>query len=118
MKFNVLPVLAVLIFSCSKNSDPVSPDKNNSFFGIYFLKDTTLTERDIEHVEIKDLVLNDDAWLTEEDIGFYDFSTHCIYLKRDKSCFFYNYVGNFFVFSPSFVSKTFVIVAGTERCYV
>lgn len=118
MKYVILILSLTIIFGCSKNSDPFSVNNEESCFGIYFLKDTTMTEQETAKMDINSLVLNDDPWLTHNDIEFYDFSTHCIYLKKDKSYFFENYGGKFYQFNPELISRPFVIVAGNERCYV
>lgn len=118
MKYVILILSLTIIFGCSKNSDPFSVNNEESYFGIYFLKDTTMTEQETTKMDINSLVLNDDPWLTHNDIEFYDFSTHCIYLKKDKSYFFENYGGKFYQFNPELISRPFVIVAGNERCYV
>jgi hypothetical protein len=118
MKYVILILSLTIIFGCSKNSDPFSVNNEESYFCIYFLKDTTMTEQETTKMDINSLVLNDDPWLTHNDIEFYDFSTHCIYLKKDKSYFFENYGGKFYQFNPELISRPFVIVAGNERCYV
>ena len=118
MKYVILILSLTIIFGCSKNSDPFSVNNEESYFGIYFLKDTTMTEQETTKMDINSLVLNDDPGLTHNDIEFYDFSTHCIYLKKDKSYFFENYGGKFYQFNPELISRPFVIVAGNERCYV
>lgn len=107
----------MLINGCSKNSDSILSSNEGSFFGIYFLEDTSITEQETVQMDINSLILNNEAWLSHTDIEFYDFSTHCIYLKKDKSYFFENYGGKFYQFSPVLISRPFVIVAGTERCY-
>lgn len=118
MKYIILILSLTIIFGCSKNSDPVSVNNEESYFGIYFLKDTSITEQETAKMDINSLDLNNDPWLSHNDIEFYDFSTHCIYLKKDKSCFFENYGGKFYQFSPVLISRPFVIVSGNERCYV
>jgi hypothetical protein len=67
---------------------------------------------------ISTLVLKKEAWLTNDDIQFYDYSSHCIYLKGEKSQFFENDTGKFFIFNPVLINKPFVVVANGERCYV
>jgi len=92
--------------------------KVNRSFGIYFLDDTLLTEHDIVNTDIDSLILSSEPWLTHNDIDFYDFSTHCIYLKKDKSYFFKNYGGEYYMFSPLLISQPFVTVSETKRCYI
>lgn len=118
MKYQVFILSLILIFGCSKNSDPVSAVDEESNFGIYFLNDTLLTAHQAIEMDINSLVLKNDPWISNNDIEFYDFSTHCIYLKNDKSYFFANYSGEFYQFNPTLISRPFVVVAGTERCYI
>lgn len=118
MKYFMFFLSLVLIFGCSKNSDSVSGQDKEGNFEIYFLYDTLLTESQTAQMDINSLVLNNEPWLTHNDVEFYDFSSHCIYLKKDKSYFFENYGGKFYQFSPVLISRPFVIVAGNERCYV
>ena len=117
MKYVILILCLTIFFSCSKNSDPFSVTNEESNFSIYFLKDTSITEQEAVKIGINGFVLNNDPWLTHNEIEFYDFSTHCIYLKKDKSYFFENYKGRFYQFNPLLISRPFVVVAGTERCY-
>lgn len=118
MKYFMFVLTLMLIFGCSKNSDPVSGQDEEGNFEIYFLYDTLITESQTAQMDINSLVLNNEPWLTHNDIEFYDFSSHCIYLKKDKSYFFENYGGKFYQFRPVLISRPFVIVAGNERCYV
>lgn len=99
---------------CSRNNPTVPPIKNSNAFAIYFLKDTTLTIKDIVNADLKDLKLGDKPWLTQDDIEFYDWSSHCIYLKKDKSYFFPNCPS---FFQGSWVNKPFVAVANGHKCY-
>lgn len=122
MNFDIrytLLILSLAVFAaCSSDSDPVSGTDAESAFGIYFLADTSLTETEVFQMDIDELVLQGDAWLTGNDIEFYDYSSHCIYLKQDKSYFFKNYSGKYYRFTPTLMSRPFVVLAGIERCYV
>jgi hypothetical protein len=118
MKYIIFFLSLIFIFSCSKNSDPISTIDEVSNFGIYFLKDTLITERQTAQMDINSLDLKTEPWLTNNDIEFYDFSSHSIYLKKDKSYFFENYDSNFCQFTPRLISRPFVFIAGNKRCYV
>ena len=92
-----------------------------SSFEIYFLKDSSLTEPQIANMDINKLVLQEVAWLTKDNVQFYDYSSHCIYLKDEKdekSRFFKSDTVKYFKFKPMLLNKPFVIVANGERCYV
>ena len=117
MKQLIAIIALTMLFSCSKQGEPISAGNELSYFGIHFLQNGSITEQEVRKMDINSLVL-DKPWLTYNDIEFYDFSTHCIYLKKDKSHFFENYGGKYYQFPDGLVSKPFVVVAGVERCYV
>ncbi len=114
----MLCTIIFFIFGCSKNSEPLSSNEQKESFGIFFLKDSSLTGNQAAQIDINQLDLREQPWLTNDDIQFYDFSSHCIYLKEDKSKFFKNYGGKFYQFSPVLINRPFVVVANKERCYV
>lgn len=101
---------------CDKN--PVRA-KDESYFGIYFLQDDTLKMKDVYDKKLDDLILSPEPWLDEDDICFYDWSSHCIYLKKDKTYFFPDWEnGKFNEFPPDWADKPFVVVANGKRCYM
>ena len=110
--------LLLLIFGCSKNNEPLSPNGLEGLFEIYFLEDSSITGTQTTQMEIHQYTLKNDPWLTNDDIQFYDFSSHCIYLKGDKSQFFENDTGRYLLFTPFRVSQPFIVVANKERCYI
>lgn len=118
MRYVIFILSMTILFSCSTDRDPFSVTDEGSYFGIYFLEDTSITEQDVAKMDMQSLVLRSDPWLTHQDIELYDFSAHCIYLKKDKSHFFEKFEGGLYQFSPVLISRPFVVVAGTERCYV
>jgi hypothetical protein len=85
---------------------------------IFFLNDSSITGTPATQMDINQLIVRANPWITNNDIQFYDFSTHCIYLKGNKSQFFENYNGKFFMFNPLLIDKPFVVIASGERCYV
>ena len=87
-----------------------------SDFALYFLTDDTLRAYEAMQQEITELKLASGPWLSEEDIEYYDFSSHCIYLKTDKRDFFEGYDEG--RFEPVLIDKPFVVVAGGSRCYI
>lgn len=97
----------------------VEPINYLSTFGIYFLKDTTKTMSDIMNVDIATLELQEEPWLSGYDIEFYDWSSHCIYLKKDKSYFFRDFANlSFERFYQEWNGRSFIIMAGEKRCYI
>ncbi|MFA5806618.1 MAG: hypothetical protein WC879_18455, partial [Melioribacteraceae bacterium] len=77
----VIAIISLIVLQSCKDSavEPIS--KNNYVFAIYYLKDTTLKAWDVWKKDLNDFDLEDKPWLTENDIDFYDWSSHCIYLK-------------------------------------
>lgn len=121
MKKIIIPVFIVFsLFSCQFDKNPTAVDDSSKegSFSIYFLADTNLTTYQAMNLDINQLVLKDSSWMTEADIDFYDFSTHCIYLKNDKSKYFNEYCGLSFQFDPVLIDRPFVVIADSLRCYV
>jgi len=114
--FLVLNII-IIINSCDEN--PIM-EKDKSFFSIYFLKDDRLKMKDIYDKEISELELASSPWLSEEDIEFYDWSSHCIYLKKDKSCFFGD-IDSFDLesfYSEYWRNKPFIVTENANNCYM
>lgn len=91
-------------------------------FAIYFLKDTTITIGKIQNINLNDLELADKPWLIQDDIEFYDWSSHCIYLKKDKSNFFPGFDTTKktleYLYRLSWAEKPLIAVANSKKCYV
>ena len=107
--------ILVWSLSCSQDTNPVSPIYDSDF-AIYFLKDSSLRTGEVNQRPLAELELAVAPWLDLKDILFYDFSTHCIYLKNDKATLFENYASGHF--EPLLTDKPFVVVAGGSRCYL
>jgi hypothetical protein len=88
-----------------------------SDFAIYFLEDLSIRTIQVVDQDPSEIELETYPWLSSKDIDFYDFSSHCIYLKADKNNFFEN-LKEYYQFPPSWVGKPFVVIAGGERCYI
>jgi hypothetical protein len=90
MKYLIILITSILIIGCSKDSNnPVTPSATEETkFGIYFLKDTTLKIKNLYMKDLSSFELQSNAWISDKDIEFYDWSSHLIYLKKDKSSFF------------------------------
>lgn len=112
---HLLAILIALLFSssCKDIGDPVRTNYQNDF-GIYFLEDTTLKIQDILSKDLSQLKLQTTPWISTEDIDFYDWSSHCIYLRKDKSYFFPSFPS---LFQASWSDRPFITVVNGERCY-
>jgi len=115
-KPNLITFLFVIssILSCEHMVDV---EKTNSKFGIYFLKDSTIKIDDIIDVYIDKLNLKEEPWISEKDIEFYDWSSHYIYFRTNKTNFFPN-IELYYQYSENLASKPFVIASGKQKCYL
>lgn len=76
--------MLALFWTCERN--PISPSGEDKFaFAIYFLQDDDLKMKDVYNKNMNVLKLSPAPWLSDKDIRFYDWSSHCIYLKREKT---------------------------------
>lgn len=117
MKPHTLLFIIIFFTGCSDDNPIIPPEKNKNTFAIYFLKDTTLTIKDIVNTKLVNLVLADKPWLTHQDIDFYDWSSHCIYLKKDKSHFFPGYYEGYYQLPRSWTDRPWIVVANKKPCY-
>lgn len=110
---NSINIIACSVFllqcACPTRSD------NDNLFAIYLLKDSSIKINEILDTPLSDLELEDKPWIFSDDIEFYDFSTHCIYLKKGKQTFFKDSIE--FVFPYSLWDKPFIVCANDERIY-
>jgi len=110
-------MIVMLIMStgigCQQNND--SPSYMNDQFSIYLLKDENITSEQFQQLNLSELELKTEPWLSIEDIEFYDFSTHYIYLKEDKASLFERDPD---AFPTGSSSKFFVVVAQGEISYL
>lgn len=118
MKHVILLTFLLLAISSCRDTHPLAPNEQSASYAIYFLQDSALSTHQAAQMNIDQLVLSEKPWITDNDILFYDFSSHCIYLKKDKGQFFNKYSGMYFQFEPVLIDKPFVIIANNERCYV
>lgn len=118
MKSIVIIMIFILMFSCSKSQIPTEPYSDGSF-AIYFLKDPSITMNHLISMDLSELQLESTPWLSDKDISFYDWSSHCIYLKNDKRHFFPDWENNKFnEFPPEWADKPFVVTANREKYYI
>jgi len=111
MKNLIIVVIYVLLLTTMCDTNPVS-STDDSAFSIHLLKDHSLTISKISEKDINELKLEEKAWIASEDIDFYDYSSHCIYLKSNKSTYFTKELG------ISLNDQPFVILAYNIRCYL
>jgi len=112
-------IVAIALFGSGCLTEPGPPPPNEGpAFAIFFLENSSLTGYQAAQMDQSQLVLRKEAWLTNDDVQSYDFSSHCIYLKADKSRFFATDTGKHFVFDTVLIDKPFVVVASGEKCYV
>jgi len=115
----VLFVLIILTISCSIWENPAEPLEENQSFAIYFLKDQNIKIGEILEVDLSELILDSKPWISDEDIEYYDWSSHCIYLKKDKTHYFPNWKNDEFTeFPPEWADKPFLVLANDQRCYM
>jgi hypothetical protein len=108
--------------SCSKIDD--NHDNSEYNFAIYLLEDPNIKINDILTFELVNqdsqalakTELQKNPWLTDNDIEIYDFSSHLLYLKKNKYDFLPKPVE--LDVPSSWYDKPFVVVAGGIKRYV
>ena len=115
MKILTFLICLVAVTSCTRDKTPLGASASASF-GFYFLQDESVTLYNVRDENV-DLTPASTPWLSEKDIDFYDFSSHCIYLKKPKSDLFPGYKNAFELFN-AMRTKPFWVMAGENRCYL
>jgi len=114
--------ISIFIVRCSRN--PFSNSNSDHHFGIYFLADTTLKMKDVIENEInmnlEGIELQSEPWISEKDINFYDWSSHCIYLKKDKAHLIpgWSEENRYNVFPDEWADRPFMVKANGKKCYL
>lgn len=114
----IVKALAVIIFStllingCSKDVPPTAV-KGGGDFAVYMLKDQSLKFSDVYNKPVSSLELMKKPWLTSSDISMYDFSSHYIYLKKNRAEMFAKKEG---VGEPQ-MNMPFVVTANGKAVY-
>ena len=103
-----------LVFHCDKN--PVGPDPASFPLAIYMLDDPPFDREKFLDEDYSDFKLKGEPWLTDEDIEFYDWASHCIYLKISKEDLFPQY-GDAIYIIENFRNKMFIVAVDGEICY-
>ncbi len=113
LKNILIIVLMGLVSHCDNN--PLEPDPASFDFAIYLLDDPPFDREKLWNEDYSDFQLKGEPWLTDEDIEFYDWSSHCIYLKIDKEDLFPQLDGKYII--EQFTNKMFVLAVNGEICY-
>ncbi|MGE5365429.1 MAG: hypothetical protein ACM3SM_14955 [Bacteroidota bacterium] len=116
MKYLIVFLIALFLSGCSKESNnPVTPVADGDIkFGIYFLKDSSLKIKYLFQKDLSTFELQPDAWISDKDIEFYDWSSHLIYLKKSKSSFFPSVNGQLSI-PDSWDFKPFVLASKDKK---
>lgn len=112
MKYtNMIFILFLLLFStCDING----PEQNREF-AIYLLEDKSITMYNTSWDEFVDKTLEDTPFLSSENIDFYDWSSHLIYLKTDKT-----FLHDLFIDSTNGLQYNgcpFIVTGGSQPLY-
>jgi len=105
-------IVLFLLGSCLFNNN--GPEQNDEF-AIYLLKDKSITMNNTPWGEFFDHTLDDTSFLSSENIDMYDWSSHLIYLKTDKS-----YLQDFFfdsTYGLRYNGCPFIVTGGTQPLY-
>jgi len=102
-------VVAVLAAAMIPGGLPCRAAEARPGVNFYLLKDQEMDFETARKMPLADLVLQDKPWIASEDIQRYDWSSHCVYLKKDVSIA-WNRI--------NLRGTPFVVVADGQRCYV
>ena len=116
MRLSLFIIALLLFITCTRELEPTLPG-DGSAFGFYFLQDSSLTLHDVLDKKLDDLTPRAKPWLSANDIEFYDFSSHCIYLKKSKWALFPQYRNEFELFR-AMPYKPFWVMANNEKAYI
>ena len=111
----VIVLLAVLIVSCDIGGEP--PDETPAF-ALYLPADPDLKVDSILLADPRTIALRDRPLLQAQDVRFYDYSAHCLYLKRSQRDILpYEQAGHPF-FTSSWCNRPFIMQADGESRYI
>jgi hypothetical protein len=99
----LIVVLFVGTLSCLKEDDHY---KIFDGFNIFLLKDENMTADEASEQELSKLVLKSQPWVSSNDIEYYDYSTHIIYLNNELKI------------SDNVYGKPFVVIVNGEKQYL
>jgi len=99
---------------------PINEPEDGYPFAIYFLSNDKLKVTDVMDKNLNSLRLKAEPWFTSDDIDYYDWSSHCIYLKEDKGNFIpgWDTIQPYKIFPMEWADKPFIICSNDKREYM
>lgn len=107
-------VTSAAIFRCSSEA-PVAPEVGGQF-ALHVLRDSTLKIGDVVAMDIDDLAVDPQPLLSSGDIFFYDYSSHSIYLRANRTPLLPKRERDG-LFPESWWGRPFVVLAGGKKQY-
>jgi hypothetical protein len=108
--WSAICLLLLGLTACVKDSPRTNADTSDNRFAIYLVANLTGDEvYTVQNADLEQLALEEKPWLSLSDIEYYDFSSHCIYLKKTTDIFGKG--------ATSF-AEPFVVTVNGERCYL
>lgn len=109
LTISLVIILLVGTLSCSKEDDQY---KIYDGFNIFLLKDENVTAHKASEQELSSLELQVRPWISSNDIEYYDYSAHVVYLKNELI------ISDNTAWDISVFGKPFVVIANGERQYL
>ena len=111
MRLTILLIIILFVgtLSCSKENDQY---KIFDGFNIYLLKDENMTADTASKQELSELVLQIRPWVSSNNIEYYDYSAHIIYLNNELI------ISDNTAWDISVYGKPFVVIVNGERQYL
>ena len=117
IKLSLLLIPIILFINCTSTIEP----EDGYPFAIYFLKNNLLKIDDVHNTNIDSLKLKSTPWLINEDLEFYDWSSHCLYINKNKDHFITGWDTVKIedqLFNNNYVNKPFVVLSNNIRVYI
>ena len=109
LTISIIIILLIGTLSCSKEDDQY---KIYDGFNIFLLKDENVTAHKASEQEISNLELQIRPWVSSDDIEYYDYSTHILYLNHELI------ISDNTAWDISVYGKPFVVIVNGERQYL
>ena len=111
-RISCIILFSILLCYCSK----INTTKNELGEGLkfYLLKDPSLTAHQVDSTSIKNLILADKPFLTDQDISYYIWSEHTLSIDSEKAGIIQNLCKNNSRYSGS-GGIPFVVTVDNER---
>lgn len=109
LTISLIIILLAGTLSCSKEDDQY---KIYDGFNIFLLKDENMTVNKASEQEISKLELQIRPWVSSDDIEYYDYSTHILYLNHELI------ISDNTAWDISVYGKPFVVIVNGERQYL